>query len=261
MRIESLHIYPVKSCRGLSVSALELDSRGPVGDRRWMVVDAAGHFVTQREEPRLNRVTVDPRAGGWALAAEGLGVTIREREATVPRTVVVWGDRVVAREHAAGSRFFSDVLGRELALVAFGPEADRRAGSSAPDASVAFADAYPLLVVGRASLEELAGRLGEPIPSRRFRPNVVVAGGAPYAEDGWDRVRLGSVPMRMVKRCERCSMVTVDDTGNKGREPLTTLATYRRDGGKVYFGVNLAHDGLGTLRVGEPVTPVAAAQA
>lgn len=251
-RVLSLHLYPIKSCRGLSVGEVELDERGVVGDRRWMVVDGSGTFLTQREEPRLNQVQVSVADGGWRVRASG-EVTVRAAEATAPTVVSVWGDRVTARLHAEGSALLSEHLGRSVRLVAFGPEADRSAGRSAPDAKVAFADAYPLLLVGQASLEDLNRRLERPVPVRRFRPNVVVGGTPAYDEDRWRELRLGAIGARMVKRCDRCSIVTVDDEGRRHREPLATLASYRRDGRKVLFGVNVAHEGRGTLKVGDPV--------
>ena len=253
IRIASLHLHPIKSCRGIAVDEATLDERGLVGDRRWMVVDEAGVFVTQREEPALNRVHVATADGGWRVTAGG-EVTIRSADATSPTAVSVWGDPVTARAHAEGSALLSDHLGRAVRLVCFGPEAERHAGRSAPSAKVAFADAYPLLLVSQASLDALNERLDAPVPMRRFRPNVVVEGPEAHAEDEWDRFRLGAIPARMVKRCDRCTVVTVDDDAVRHKEPLATLAGYRREGSKVLFGVNVAHEGTGPLRVGDPVT-------
>jgi len=252
MRIVSLHLYPVKSCGGVEVDEAALDERGLVGDRRWMVVDERGVFVTQREEPALNRVRLASADGGWKMTAGGT-VTLRREDARGTAQVSVWGDAVTARVHAEGSAQLSEHLGRSVRLVCFGPESERSAGSAAPSAKVAFADAYPLLVVSRASLAALNERLAEPVPMRRFRPNVVVDGVAAYAEDEWDQIHLGPVAARMVKRCDRCTVVTVDDAGVRHKEPLATLATYRREGSKVLFGVNVAHERTGTLRVGDPV--------
>ncbi len=252
IRIASLHLHPIKSCRSIAVEEAALDERGLVGDRRWMVVDESGTFVTQREEPALNQVHLAEADGGWRVAAGG-EVTIRVEDATTPTAVSVWGDAVTARAHAEGSALLSEHLGRTVRLVCFGPEAERSAGRSAPEAKVAFADAYPLLVISQASLDGLNERLDAPVPMRRFRPNVVVEGAAAHAEDEWDRIRLGDIPARMVKRCERCTMVTVDDDAVRHKEPLATLADYRRDGSKVLFGVNVVHEAVGTLRVGQPV--------
>ncbi len=258
MRIASLYVHPIKSCRGLSVPSAALDERGLMDDRRWMVVDEAGQFVTQREEPRLNLVQLTAAEDGYTVEAGGQ-VTIRPTDATEPASVRVWGDPVTARVHREGSTLLSDHLGRAVRLVFFGAEAERHAGGSAPSAKVAFADAYPLLLVGQASLDALNERLQQPVPMSRFRPNVVVAGSEAHAEDEWNRLRLGAIEARMVKRCDRCSVVTVDDAGVRQKEPLATLATYRRDDAKVLFGVNVVHEAQGTLAVGDPVEPYEAA--
>ncbi|MAQ14030.1 MAG: MOSC domain-containing protein [Sandaracinus sp.] len=252
MHIESLTIHPIKSCAPLNVDEVSIDARGLVDDRRWMVVDEHGDFVTQREAPTMARVLVRPAGTGWRVSAGETTCVVEAPDAEARLDVTVWGDRVRARVHAEGSRFFSDALGRAVRLVHFGPEAERAAGSRAPGAKVGFADGYPVLVTTTASLADLNGRLAQPVPMSRFRPNVVVAGAAPFAEDDWDRFRFGEIAARMVKRCERCSIVTVDD-GVKTKEPLATLSTYRRSGGAgVFFGVNVVAE-PGRLRVGDPV--------
>jgi uncharacterized protein YcbX len=119
---------------------------------------------------------------------------------------------------------------------------------------VGFADAYPFMLLSEASLADLNTRLETPLDMARFRPNIVIAGTTPYAEDGYTRVRIGEISFRGPKRCERCVITTVDpDTGLSGREPLRTLAKYRLEDQKVWFGMNLIHDNLGLLRVGDAV--------
>lgn len=220
IRIASLHLHPIKSCRGLAVDEATLDERGLVGDRRWMVVDEAGVFVTQREEPALNRVHVAAADGGWRVTAGG-EVTIRSADATSPTEVSVWGDPVTARAHEEGSALLSDHLGRAVRLVCFGPEAERHAGRSAPSAKVAFADAYPLLLVSQASLDSLNERLDAPVPMRRFRPNVVVEGPEAHAEDEWDRFRLGTIPARWSSAAiaARSSRSTTTPSATRSRWP------------------------------------------
>jgi uncharacterized protein YcbX len=123
-----------------------------------------------------------------------------------------------------------------------------------PGHRVGFADGYPLLLLSEGSLDELNRRLEAPLPMDRFRPNVVVDGCGPHAEDRWRRLRVGDVEMRVVKPCSRCSITTVDQaTAARGPEPLATLADYRLAGGKVLFGQNLVHESRGTLRVGDVV--------
>ena len=120
-----------------------------------------------------------------------------------------------------------------------------------------FSDGYPLLLVSEASLNDLNARLDTPLPMNRFRPNLVVTGCGPHAEDGWQQVQINTVTFDVVKPCERCTVTTTDQaTGERGVEPLRTLATYRRVGTKVYFGQNIIHRTAGTLAVGEPVEVV-----
>jgi uncharacterized protein YcbX len=123
-----------------------------------------------------------------------------------------------------------------------------------PGDVVSFADGYPFLVISEASLSDLNSRLETPLVMERFRPNIVVSGVPAYAEDTFRHVRFGEVGFRAVKRCDRCSVTTIDpETGARGKEPLRTLATYRREDGKVWFGMNLIHDAEGTLSVGDLV--------
>jgi uncharacterized protein YcbX len=261
IRVSALHLYPIKSCRGVAVSAMELDSRGPAGDRRWMVVDERGRFLTQREEPSLALVDVVMTGEKLVLSAGELtSLALPARPTDGPRREVeIWRDRVSAIEDAEGSRFMSDYLLRRVHLVYMPDDVERRVNPARarPTDLVGFADAYPLLVISEESLADLNGRLAQPLTMTRFRPNVVIAGAEPYAEDAFARVRIGGVSFRGPKRCDRCAITTVDpETGKTGKEPLATLATYRREGNDVFFGMNLIHDGPGTLRVDDVVKPL-----
>ncbi|MBM4362528.1 MAG: MOSC domain-containing protein [Deltaproteobacteria bacterium] len=263
LTVASLHVYPVKSCRGLTVDALPLDPRGPIGDREWMVVDPEGRFVTQRDEPRLALVDVhrdvptEPSALRLSAAGEGevgLGVAV---DAPL-RPVKVWRHEALAEPaRAECDAWISELLGRRVGLVRFPAGAFREANPrhAPPDSSAGlFSDGYPLLATTEASLDELCRRLPEPVPMVRFRPNVVVRGGAPFDEDGWRELRIGEVELLVAKPCERCVVTTIDPrTGEKGKEPLATLATFRRAPEGVLFGQNLVHRAPGTLRVGDPV--------
>jgi uncharacterized protein YcbX len=166
----------------------------------------------------------------------------------------VWDDTVSALRHDAASRWFSDYVNDDVSLV-FMPESERRHVNpkrARPDDVVSFADAYPLLVLSEASLSDLNARLAHPLEMRRFRPNLVLSECEPFAEDGFKTLSIGAVSFRAVKRCERCAVTLVDpDTGERGKEPLRTLATYREDEGKVWFGMNVIQDGFGELRVGD----------
>jgi uncharacterized protein YcbX len=174
-----------------------------------------------------------------------------------PRTQVqVWRDQVSVCEHEGGSTWFSALLGQPTRLV-FMPDSTRRTvrlGDRVLDGVVSFADAYPLLLISQASLDELNRRLARPVTMARFRPNLVVSGCPAHAEDNFQRFAVGPVSFEVVKPCERCSVTTVDpETGIRGTEPLATLATYRRRGKSVCFGVNLLHNGTGLVREGDAV--------
>jgi uncharacterized protein YcbX len=260
LRVSAIFVYPLKACRGISVSSADVVERGFEGDRRWMIVDAADEFVTQRERPEL--AVVETRLAGDAidLVAPGLPplAVPRRHEAGPSRTVRVWRHWGHAVEHEAGSAWFSRLLGDTHRLVYMPDDHLRRVNPdrAGHDHFVSFADGYPFLLVGRASLDDLNARLAAPVEIERFRPNLVVDGGAPYAEDGWARLAIGRLRFRGVKRCDRCAVTTVDPrTGVRGHEPLRTLATYRKQDGKVWFGMNLVHDDTGPLAVGDEVAP------
>jgi uncharacterized protein YcbX len=254
MHVSAIHLYPVKSCRGISVEAAEVVARGFALDRRWVVADADGNALTQRTVGRLALVhaTLDGEAIQLTTAGQPPLRLPRALDDGVPCTVQVWGDRVDGLVDEAASAWLTRALGLSARAVYMPDEARRPVEGEA--ALVSFADAFPFLVISEASLEDLNLRLPSPVPMARFRPNLVVRGAAPYAEDGWTRLRIGGVELRGVKRCGRCVLTTVDpETGERGSEPLRTLSTYRKEGSSVYFGMNLVHDGLGAIRVGDPV--------
>jgi hypothetical protein len=259
--LAALYVYPVKSCRGLRVGRWEVDRLGLRLDRAFMVVDAeSGLFLTQREEPRLARIVPALGEDVLELAAAGAGsvhVPLAERNGP-RRRVQVWrhvGDGVDQGD--APAAWLSALLGRALRLVRIPPDHARRVNPErAPfEAHTSFTDGYPFLLLSQASLDALNARLEEPLPIERFRPNLVVAGTAPHAEDGWRRLRIGALELRIVKPCDRCAITTVDPaTGERrGPEPLRTLATYRRRDGAVFFGQNAVHLAPGLLTTGSPV--------
>jgi uncharacterized protein len=261
MRVSALYIYPIKSCRGLSVEHVELDRLGPLHDRRFMLVDPDGTFVTQRSLPVLTlaevRLTSAEQLEVTAPRMPTLHVPLRA-PANEPRAVQVWAYQGAAQDMGQeAADWFSTFVGRPLRLVRF-PEAGVRQVNPAyappGDHRVAFADGYPILLISQASLDDLNTRLPEPVPMERFRPNLVVTGCEPYAEDAVTQLRIGEVTMHVVKPCERCKVTTIDPrTAAVGKEPLKTLSSYRRQGGKVLFGQNCVHAQLGTIRVGDPV--------
>jgi uncharacterized protein YcbX len=257
-RISALYVYPVKACAGVAVASARVVERGFEYDRRYMIVDEDGDFVTQRELPELALVTTALEPDGIVLGREGhescrLPLSLGHGDRLDVR---VWGHTGVAVRHVAASAWMSNVLARPVSVV-YMPDDHRRQVNperARPGDVVSFADAFPFLVISEASLEDLNSRLAEPLEMRRFRPNIVVSGVAAYAEDGFTAIRLGALGFRGPKRCDRCAVTTVDPkTGVRGVEPLRTLAAYRREDGKVWFGMNLIHDDQGLLSIGDPL--------
>jgi uncharacterized protein YcbX len=255
--VKSLHVYPLKSAGGVDVQEATTTDRGFKDDRRFMLVDGRGRFLSQRQIPEMTLLETELSRGALVIRRQGKGaLEVPLRPEQGQRTEVeVWGDRCEALEIEGGA-WFSEVLGAPCRLV-YMPEDSRRLVDpdyAAHGEVVSFADGFPYLLLSQASLEELSGRVGEAMSARRFRPNLVVEGGEPGDEDRWQRVRVGEVRFALVKPCARCEIVTIDpDTGRAEKEPLASLAAYRRQGKKVVFGQNLLALGGGVVRVGDPV--------
>jgi uncharacterized protein YcbX len=261
--LSSLHVYPLKGAAGFSPEAWEVDDRGFRYDRRWMLVDPAGDFITQREEPRLALVRTRIEPPHLVLEAPGMSPI---RLALAPMggrelAVQVWGQLVEAwLPDTRADQWISEYLGRPCG-IAYMPEVATRPidpNYAAPWREVSFADAFPFLVISQGSLDDLNQRLPVPLPMNRFRPNLVVTGTAPFAEDRWRRIRIGHLQLELVKPCDRCVVTTTDQaTAERGHEPLRTLASFRRRDGKVFFGQNAIHDATGRLVAGEVVEVLA----
>jgi uncharacterized protein len=268
MRVASLHYYPVKSCGGTSVQHVTIDARGFVEDRAWMVTTGAGFFLTQREMPRMALIRPRVDNGTLVLAAAGMPpLQVTRRTDGTRRDVAVWDDICATLDQGdEPARWLSTFLGSPCRLVrmaeAFVRQTDP-AYSTGFAGQVGFADGYPMLLLTQASLDDLNRRLAEPLPMNRFRPNIVVSGSAPYAEDEWGLIRIRDVSFAVVKPCARCPITTTDqDTAETAREPLRTLATYRHVRGKgVMFGQNLIHSGGGSISAGDPVEVLEPARA
>ncbi len=275
MRISEINIYPVKSLRGIGLKEAVVEERGFRNDRRWMLVDGNNRFLTQREHPKMALVTV-------AVGRDGLLFQRGSSEISAPLMpgdrkafVQVWASHVEALEYGDDvNRWFSDAIGVKCRLVRM-PEVARR--NVNPEYAVrpgedvvSFADGYPFLLIGEASLEDLNERIAEehapsrsrfrpdfaPLTMKRFRPNLVVEGSGPFDEDTWKRIRIGETVFHVVKPCGRCVITTIDPERGEfdGREPLKTLAKFRKVGDLVMFGQNLiAERPGGTIRVGDEV--------
>jgi uncharacterized protein YcbX len=259
--VRGLFVYPVKSCRGIALERGTVGARGLCHDRRWMVVDDTGQFVTQRTQPRLALVDVAITQEALVLSAPqmpALRLPLVPMEGAARRRVRVWRDEVDALDCGGpASRWLSDWLNMASALV-FMPDSTQRAvdPKHARDGDiVGFADAFPLLLASESSLEDLNRRLERPVPMDRFRPNVVVGGCPAWAEDSWKRIHIADVPIRVLKPCSRCVITTTDQgTAERGVEPLRTLATFRTENDHVLFAQNCAPDKPGTLRIQDEVT-------
>jgi uncharacterized protein YcbX len=261
VQLSGLFIYPIKSCAGIALEQADVVERGLAFDRRYMLVDRSGTFVTQREVPRLCRVATALEHDQLLVSAPdkaALALPIQPA-ADLPLERLqyrVWDSVGSALEHPAGSRWFSELLNDDVSLL-YMPDSERRdvnPNRARPGDIVSFADGYPLLLMSEPSLADLNQRLREPVEMRRFRPNLVISGGEPYGEDNFATLRIGALSFRGVKRCERCVVITIDpDTAAQSQEPLRTLSHYRLDDGKVWLGMNLIHDGCGTLRLGDAV--------
>jgi uncharacterized protein YcbX len=265
MRLVSLYIHPVKGCHRLDRERATVQPWGLAGDRRWLLADDEGRMLTQRDEPRLTQILPSIVDGSLVLRAAGrpdLSVPAQPAELTevsVSRTPVM-----LSRAGEDADAWLSAALDRKVRLYHL-DDPTRRAVDpdyARPGDRVSLADAYPLLLANSASLAALNDWLAEqgpgewPLPMTRFRPNVVVDGAAPWAEDGWvgRRLRIGAVTFRAPKPSDRCVVTTTDqETGERGREPLRTLARHRKVGQKLMFGLNLIPDGAGEIAVGDEI--------
>ncbi len=271
-RIASLHTYPIKSCGGIALSRAMVAEAGIENDRLWMVVDDHGEFLSQREAPRLALVTTAIRLGELAIRAPGmlgidLPIDVEEDEPGVMRKVSVWNDVVDAVDEGDYvAAWFSAFLGRSARLAKLHPHARRlvsRRRTGGAEIGYRFADSAPLLVTAEASLDDLnlrlAGAGAPPVPMDRFRPNIVLAGLEPYAEDRIETLAIGGLVLKALKPCVRCEIPCVDqETGASGAEPMATLGAYRADpradGGVTFGTLFILTAGAGTaVGVGDAV--------
>ncbi|WP_308252106.1 MOSC N-terminal beta barrel domain-containing protein [Pseudonocardia sp. KRD291] len=265
--LTALYRHPVKSCRGLPVERARVERAGLDGDRRWMLAHPDGTMATARTLPRLVLAVPEPAPDGLAMTAPGmapLSVAVPPPDAEPMAVRVHRWDTAGLRAGPAADAWFSELAGTDVALVHLDDPDRRRPDPAFSDAGdrVSYADGFPVLLAAEESLAQVNTWIGDgprahegPVPMIRFRPNVVVSGFAPFAEDGWRRVRIGDALFRVPKGCARCVLTTVDpDTAEKGKEPLATLGRHRRFDKGVWFGVNLIPDDPGAeIRVGDPV--------
>jgi uncharacterized protein YcbX len=260
--VRELYIYPVKSLGGISLLSSAVTRRGLQYDRRWMLVDENNEFLTQREHPTMALLKT-------ALENDSIiifhsqdkqdSIKLPLTPAPAPTILVnVWEDTCEAQPAADEiNEWFSRKLSVKCKAV-FMPEASERKidpGYSINENDVtSFSDGYPLLLIGQASLDDLNSRLASPLPMNRFRPSIVFTGGLPFQEDSMKYFKINDVQFYGVKLCGRCVVTTTNqDTGQRGKEPLKTLATYRTINNKVCFGQNVIGKGSGTIKAGDKI--------
>lgn len=261
LSLSGLYQYPVKSCAGIALTQASLTPYGLEQDRHWMVVDHKGRFLTQRRFPRMALIRAIPGEDGLRVEAPGMSPLQIPAAESTPLGVRVWGFEGQARDAGdVAARWFGVFLGVQCRLAAFHADLQRPIDPDYGSGEVGFADGFPFLLISQASLDQLNQKLTVPVPMDRFRPNLVVSGSEPHAEDRWQRICIGEAIFRVVKPCSRCTIPTVDQaTGEMGEEPSLTLEGYRTgDDGEVYFGQNLIHETPGsTIRLGDLVTVLA----
>ncbi len=258
--ISELFIYPIKALGGIPVSSALLTERGFQYDRRWMLVDANNHFITQREFPSLAVLKTSITKEGLQVMDKYSGntFTIPFQPQSIDSIIVqIWEDACKAQPVSVqADEWFSEILSFKCRLVFMPDDSQRNVNSNYAYSNeiTGFADAYPFLLIGQSSLDDLNSRLEESLSINRFRPNIVFTGGQPYEEDTLAHFTVNDINFYGVKLCDRCTVTTIDqETAIKGKEPLKTLAAYRMNNNKVYFGQNLVHDGAGMIKAGDTI--------
>lgn len=264
MLIESLHVYPIKSIAGVARQICEVNARGLAHDRRYLLIDTNGQFITGRTQPDLVLVSAREHGDGWQIDAPQMPpLNLTAPNANTQQVPLrIWRDDVsgtpVSRQ---ADLWFSDYLGTDCRLV-YQHTADVRivhpATGTRDTDEVSFADGYPVLLIGSASLTDLNRKLTTPVAMSRFRTNIVASTSDAFEEDSWRRIRIGKVEFDVVKRCARCVFTTVDPLSGQrdaAGEPLATLRSYRLDKAErgVMFGVNLVPRDSGAIETGAPI--------
>lgn len=258
LTISELYSYPIKSLAGIKLSSAIVTDRGLEYDRRWMLIDQNNRFLSQREVAKMALLHV--AIGDDVLTVNNTqdGTSIK-----IPKDpgnehvikVTIWDDACDAIPVSdEADRWFSQALGIACRLVFMPDESQRHTDPryANEDSITSLSDAYPFLLIGQASLDDLNNRLDEKLLINRFRPNIVFAGGAPYQEDLMNSISINGVNFNGVKLCARCNVTTIDQSNAMiGKEPLKTLAKYRVKNKKIMFGQNLVHSDTGMISVGD----------
>lgn len=254
--LTDIYIYPIKSTKGVQLPQTFVEEKGLKDDRRYMLVDLDGQFITGRTHPQLTQVSIEfSRKGLFVSAPNQTSFYIQQEEFTEQTlTVDIWSDTLQAQHcHADYDRWFSTFLKQDCKLVYFSDSSMRCVKNK--QTQVSFADGYPLLIINQASVDQLNTHLEAPVSALHFRPNLIVKGDAPFIEDNWARIKIGEVEFEISKPCSRCIFTNVDPkTGIADLEqPLKTLAQFRFHEGEIDFGQNLIPLNEGIIRSGDPV--------
>lgn len=258
-KVKQLFIYPVKSFGGQQVSQMEIVKNGPKFDRKWMVVNEKGQFLTQRQYPKMSQITAriidDAHVELTAPGVDFMDFGTDEFNASAPIEVTVWKSQVRAFEvDPEVSQWVSDFLGVSCKLVRMDDEAVRPIDADYGEGQINFSDGFPFLILSLQSVELLNQKLNKSFALKRFRPNIVVQIDEPHQEDYWTQIQIGDVIFRGAKLCSRCKITTIDPlTGTFGDEPLQTLSQYRKTDQGIVFGKNFVHESEGTIRQGADV--------
>jgi len=259
--LAEINIYPVKSLGGISLQNSEVSDRGLKHDRRWLIIKEEEKFITQRTHPQLALIKTKISGNKLILGHKTKDISPLvipiHHESVETVLVTIWQDLVEARIVGKyADEWLSEALEIKCRLVYMPDETQRFVNRlyAADSEIVGFADAYPFMMIGQSSLNDLNSRLKEKLPMNRFRPNFVFSGGKPFDEDKWKKIRIGEVVFNLVKPCSRCVVTTVNqDSAEKNEEPLKTLSAYRSINNKIYFGQNLLHEGTGILKIGDEI--------
>ena len=261
LRISQLFIYPIKSLGGIGVLSAEVTRTGFLYDRQWMLVDSHLRFITQREMPQMALLQVGLTDSGLQVYHKKHPDHIFSLPFSPPaggRVTVTIFEETCEAVYASreADTWFSAVLGTNCRLVYMPEDARRYVDTryAIDNDSTGFADGYPYLIIGQASLDDLNNRLSQPLAINRFRPNIVFTGGLPFEEDAMEQFTVDSLHFFGVKPCARCAITTVNqEEGTRNKEPLKTLATYRQVNNKIFFGQNLIARAVGTIKVGDMI--------
>ena len=256
--LSSLSIYPVKSCREVSQNSSFVEDFGLQNDRRWMVVDEQGVMITQRKLSKMCLIQPELTASGLILNTSVMDpISINIPNHNKKCSVKVWADQCHAFDAGdEAANWLSHVLEKKCRLVYFPEDEIRQVDLEYANKGdkTAFSDGFPLLIISQGSLDDLNQRLSSPIAMNRFRPNIVIDGCDPFAEDEWKKIRIGDITFRFVKPCSRCVIPSINiDTAEREEEPIKTLLSYRKRDKKIFFGQNVIAESNGQINVGMPI--------